>query len=181
MKETILLWLIWATKGKVTSLYFNIFLNLVCSRLQSDFPISVSQTAEGYNARVADELWNWCVQESDLMLCALSEPFLQHCSDWLLSFVKISYCDDTVKMLGRQIMLLLLVLCLLQESRRGDFLNEVWWINARVGFLICSGFVLIWGFWLVCFLGLFCVWRCFFFFLGGGTGCGFFKIYFLNP
>lgn len=65
----------------------------------------------------------------------------------------------------------------------GDFLNEVWWINAWVDFLICSGFVLIWVFWLVCFLGLFYVWCCFVlvFLGGGGTGCGFLKFIFWIP
>lgn len=162
MKEAIVPWLIWATKGKVTSLYFNILLHLVCSRLQSDSPISVSQTVEGYNARAADERCNWCVHESDLMLCVLTEPFLQHCRDWLLSFVKISVCEDIVEMLGRHFMLLPLVLYLWGGSRRGDFLNKVWWINTWMGFLICSSFLLIWVFCLVCFGGFFVCFICLF-------------------
>lgn len=66
-------------------------------------------------------------------------------------------------------MLLPLVLNLLGGSRRGDFLNEIWWINAWVGFKICYGFVLIWVFWLVCwfvFGALLCVVG--FFGFGGG-------------
>jgi len=59
-------------------MYCIIFFCLVCSSIQSDPSISVSQPVEDYIDRIVDERCNWYIDGSDLMLFVLSEPILQH-------------------------------------------------------------------------------------------------------
>lgn len=59
----------------------------MCSGVQSGSSLSVSQSVEDSNDHIADERCNWSIDESDLMLFVLPEPFLLHCSDILSCFL----------------------------------------------------------------------------------------------